>query len=173
MLGANLKVIEVISMRGRKALESLYGSAGADVAQAAPGVGIATDDGNRVFHVHFRGNRDVTDDVLRLVGNLTDLEELVANETSISDAGLAYIQVLPKLRLLHLSGTAISDTGIRHLLELPLVLLDLSVTHVSDAGLECISGIRSLQELSVKGCSVSEGGIQRFQKQVSKCKVYR
>lgn len=107
------------------------------------------------------------------MGTLTDLEELVANETSISDAGLAHVRVLPKLRSLHLSGTAVSDAGTQHLLELPLVLLDLSGTHVSDAGLECLSGIRSLQELWIIGCLASEGGIERFQKQLLTCKVYR
>ena len=96
------------------------------------------------------------------MGTLTDLEELVANETSISDAGLAHVRVLPKLRSLRLSGTAVSDAGTQHLLELPLVLLDLSGTHVSDAGLECLSGIRSLQELWIIGCLASEGGLSVF-----------
>lgn len=96
------------------------------------------------------------------MGTLTDLEELVANETSISDAGLAHVRVLPKLRSLRLSGTAVSDAGTQHPLELPLVLLDLSGTHVSDAGLECLSGIRSLQELWIIGCLASEGGLSVF-----------
>lgn len=171
-LNTNTASINMIPMRSRKALERLYGSAGADVAEAVPGVMIATD-GNRVIHVHLRESQDITDNVFRLVAKLTDLEELVANKTSISNASLAYIRALPKLRLIHLSGTAISNAGIGFLLQFPLVLLDLSDTHISDMSLQCLSGIKSLQELWIIGCPVSERGIRHFQEQVPMCKVYR
>ncbi|MHC1743232.1 MAG: hypothetical protein AB9873_09410 [Syntrophobacteraceae bacterium] len=159
-------------MKSRKALELLYGPAGADVAQAVPEAAIAADCG-RVVHVHLRSSRNATDEVLRRVGSLPDLEELVASDTPISDAGLAHLAALPKLRSLHLSGTRSSDAGIAHLLGLPLVTLDLSRTSISDLSLERVARINSLRELWINGCSLTEEAIRLFRERRPDCSVFR
>jgi hypothetical protein len=97
--------------------------------------------------VHFRGNRGASDEPLRIVGRLTQLEELVANDTAVSDAGLGHLSSLSKLRSFHLNSTSVADAELAHLEALPLEVLDLCYTRVTDFGLERIRAIKSLREL--------------------------
>ena len=157
-------------MPSRAKLESHFGPNGADLMEAVPGTGIATN-GNVPIHVHFRRNKGVTDETLRIVGRLDQLEEVVANETSVTDAGMVHLGHLSKLRLLHLSGTCISDAGLAHLQALPLELLDLCRTSVSDDGLERVAAMKHLKELWIIGCNCSKEAIARFLTNVLGCKV--
>lgn len=138
--------------------------------EAVPGTGIAAS-GNVPVHVHFRGNKAVTDETLRIVGRLDQLEEVVANETSVTDAGMVHLGRLPKLRLLHLGWTCVSDTGLAHLQTLPLELVDLCGTSLSDDGLERLAAMKHLKELWIIGCHCTKEGIAQFRANVPGCKV--
>jgi len=156
-------------LANRARLETLYGPDGADLMEAVPGTGIAM--GDAPVHVHFRGNKTVTDETLRIVGRLHQLEEVVANETSVTDAGMVHLSHLSKLRLLHLGGTCVSDAGLTHLQTLPLELVDLCRTSLSDDGLERLAAMKHLKELWIIGCHCTKEGIARFRANLPGCKV--
>lgn len=77
-------------------------------------------------------NADVTDETLRLLGNLKQLRELDLNNTGITDSGLALLAAPPSLQRLRLANTAITDAGFKaHLMDLPTLMeLDLRGTQV-------------------------------------------
>jgi hypothetical protein len=102
---------------------------------------------------------------------LTHLEELVANETAITDIGLAHLSGLSKLRLLHLSGTAVTDAGLVHLDALPLEVIDLCGTRVTDAGLGHLRAIKTLKKVWIIGCRCSEVGVAGLQSALPNCKI--
>ncbi len=158
------------TMPSRAKLEALYGLEGADLKEAVPESSIATN-GNVPFHVHFRSNRVVTDAIVRLASRLTKLEELVANDTAITDMGLAHLSGLSNLHLLHLSGTAVTDAGLVQLGALPLEVLDLCRTRVTDVGLERLRAIKTLREVWIIGCGCSEGGVEGLQSALPICRI--
>lgn len=49
-------------------------------------------------------NPDVTDATLELIRGTSKLRELDLNDTPVTDAGLASLEDLPSLTMLHLSG---------------------------------------------------------------------
>ena len=88
---------------------------------------------------------------------MTELEELIASETSITDVGLENLKPLSKLRLLHLDGTEVGDEGLVHLSALPLQVLDLCGTRVSDAGMPA-DWVAARRSTSTKSkCAQREG----------------
>lgn len=154
----------------RKRLERLYGPDGADLIEAAPETRIATN-AAVPFHVHFQRDPAVGDETLRIVARLDQLQELIADETAITDAGLVHLAGLSQLRLLHLGQTNVTDDGLVHLLALPLVLLDLSGTRVTDAGLVHLHDMISLKEVWIVGCACSREGVERLRSALPGCKV--
>ena len=58
-------------------------------------------------------NPDVTDETVKFLTDLQQLEELDVNDTKITDNGLAIIGQLPKLRVLRVRGTQVTDDGFR------------------------------------------------------------
>lgn len=148
-----------------------YGEVGAQIVQAYGKVGIA-ENGGEIFHIHFRENRDVDDAALRLCMQLPSLTELVLNETSISDNGLAFLPNLKQLEILHLGSTAITDSGLIHLSGLPLHILDLCRTSVSDKGLNALRLIPTLSEIWLCNTCVSAKGISAFRQHLPHCTVH-
>ena len=133
------------------------------------------------------GRTSVTDDGLKHVASLTQLEwldvaytevgdaglaqvkpathlnHLIAEHTRITDAALEMIAGFRELEILDLTGAQITDTGLAHLGSLPkLRELWLGQTAVTDAGLERLSGLRNLEMLDVSGTKVTVEGFQRL-----------
>lgn len=71
---------------------------------------------------------DVTDDVLKRLADLPDLQVLDLNDTPITDAGLAVLATLPKLEHLRIARTRVTPDGVaRHVLGNPrLKAIDVS-----------------------------------------------
>lgn len=155
-------------MRSRKILEDRYGVLGADLIEACPGTRIAME-GNDPFHVHFGGNKLVTDRTLSIVAQMTRLVELVANGTSITDRGLVEIRILRNLSALHLNETAITDRGLNHIGDLPLCLLDLGRTGISDAGLEILAKMTTIRELYLVNSGCTATGVRKLRAQLPDC----
>ena len=83
----------------------------------------------------------------------------------ISDAGLAHLEGLTKLRTLDLYNTRISDAGLRHLKGLMNIrYLNLDGTRITDAGLPHLKGLTSLKELRVFRTGVTEAGLAELLK---------
>jgi hypothetical protein len=53
-------------------------------------------------------------DLKRLAG-LTNLRELLLNDTRVADAGLKHLGALLRLRRLYLAGTGVTDAGLKEL----------------------------------------------------------
>jgi hypothetical protein len=81
------------------------------------------------------GGSNVTDAHLTHVEALTDLEELLLNNTQITDVGLQHVGRLHGLEEVWLNGTEVTDAGLEYLKGLTeLVMLDLGDTHVTEEG---------------------------------------
>jgi hypothetical protein len=94
-------------------------------------VGVKPDDGQPIystndigslpkgpFHLHqifFRANRRLTDEDLKNIHDLSQLNWLMFTETVISDAGLEHLYDLPKLNLVEVQKTRVTEAGIRKL----------------------------------------------------------
>ena len=75
--------------------------------------------GIRVTHVNIVAldGTEITDDGLKHLSSLTDLEWLFLNNTKISDGGLKHLSGLTNLEVLSLVGTSVSDDGVKILQE--------------------------------------------------------
>jgi hypothetical protein len=158
-----------LTLKSREKLEFLYGVYGADLMEAAPETKIAGVE--HPVHVHFRGNKNVHDEHFQIAARLDQLEELVANETSVTDVGMLHLSNLPRLRVLHLGGTIITDSGLIHLQSLPLELLDISRTSVTDRGLSHLARMKHLKELWIIGCCCTEEGVAAFRAAAPSCRL--
>lgn len=58
-------------------------------------------------------NADVTDATLALLADMTKLRRLDISHSHVTDAGLWQLTALPALRELYLTGTKVSDQGVR------------------------------------------------------------
>jgi hypothetical protein len=94
---------------------------------------------------------------------LPRLQGLYLRGTKISDAGLRHLTGLSHLQELDLGGTEVSDAGLRHLTGLTqLQQLDLGRTRVGDAGLECLEHLTQLQELYLDDTTVGVAGLRHL-----------
>jgi len=113
---------------------------------------------------------DLSDAELALVGRFPRLEKLYysGSQSSVTDAGLARLDGLTRLKELDLSGTGITDSGLVHLRGMvSLQQLDLSYTRITGAGLIHLRGLTSLQTLSLRHTKVGELGVVQLKKLTS------
>jgi hypothetical protein len=107
----------------------------------------------------------VCDEDLKLIGKLPFLEILVLTGTRITNAGLAHLKGLTKLRCLWLWNTRIDDQGLRHLKGMTkLWQLLLDGTKVTDAGLAHLKGLVELEEwLGLSDTLVTDQGLKHLE----------
>ena len=87
----------------------------------------------------------ITDDGMKYLRDLTDLEDLDLYGVKITDTGLDYLSKLTKLRNLNLLGAQITDAGadtLSHFTELRGLVLYRS--RISDAGLAKLERLKNL-----------------------------
>ena len=65
------------------------------------------------------GNKNVTDDTLAMLSDLSMLKELTLNDSSVTDAGLATLARLPRLESLRIARTQVTAEGVRAFLATP------------------------------------------------------
>jgi hypothetical protein len=106
----------------------------------------------------------VTDDDLAGLAGLTDyLGEIGLHGQKVTDAGLAHLKGLTKMRQMDLSATPITDAGLAHFTGMKdLESLTLYETAVGDDGLEHLSGLTNLQTLHLMKTNVSDKGLQHL-----------
>lgn len=103
----------------------------------------------------------VTSQGMAHVGELTTLEKLFADGTSVDDAGLVHLQGLDRLTTLDLSNTKITDQGLAQLTGLSkLEVLRVSGTSITDAGLEPLKSMSTLHLLNISNTQVTAAGKQ-------------
>lgn len=123
-----------------------------------------------VYLVNLQG-REVTDEDLRQLRDLPEMQRLNLRDTPIDDSGLVHVGHLTELRALDLGGTQVTDAGLIHLKGLKrLRYLYLDGTGVTDAGLRHLHGLRSLQHLDVEATEVTAEGLERLRRVLPRLK---
>jgi len=122
-------------------------------------------------------NSGITDESLRFVGRLTNVEGLsLANDTyvtgeripdrpqnHITDAGLGRIRGLRQLKRIQLGGTDLTDGCVKYLLEMPhLKCIYLEGTGVTGTGLAQLGTLKDLCILELNGCPISSDGFKEL-----------
>jgi hypothetical protein len=136
------------------------------------------------------GGDTVTDKGLASVAEFTDLRELVIWwATNITDAGVAHLSLLPKLRMVDISLSSLTDEGVRHLSTLPALddlnlegkrftdqsllhlsrakdlkslILRMDVSEISDEGLKHLEGLSNLRRLHLQKAKLSNEAKERL-----------
>jgi len=114
----------------------------------------------------------VTDAGLAHIDGLTRLKELNLDHADITDSGLVHLKGMVSLQELDLSGTPITDAGLVHLRGLTsLQTLRPSNTHVGEAGVVHLKTLTNLQSLDLWGTRVDDFVAQEFRRALPKAKV--
>jgi hypothetical protein len=114
----------------------------------------------------------MTDAGLARLNGITRLKELDLSGTAITDAGLVHLKGMTRLQVLNLSGTAITDAGLVHLKGMTrLQELDLSDTSVNGTGIVYLKGLTSLMSLELRGTKVDDFGAQDVRRALPKVKI--
>jgi hypothetical protein len=78
----------------------------------------------------------------------------------MTDATLAHLEQLPRLRTVELCGTQVTDAGLRHLEGLTqLQSLGLACTNITGSGLRHLKGLSQLQSLDLTETKVTNAGL--------------
>jgi hypothetical protein len=101
------------------------------------------------------------DEVLVRVGQLHQLENLRLVNMPVTDAGLAHLEGLSKLRILELQrGNRVTDAGLIHLKRMTnLEQISLEDSQITGAGLSHLKALTDLEEVSLGNTQVDDAGL--------------
>jgi hypothetical protein len=117
---------------------------------------------------------ETTDDDVRLVRRLPNVQRIEIRARGVTDAGVAYLKELTNLRDLDICGTRVTDDGLANLAGLTtLERLNLGVTKISDRGLVYLYGLKNLKEINLNGSEVTSNGIDELKRALPGLKVFR
>lgn len=103
----------------------------------------------------------ISDDGLRQILGLHNLQELSIQRTKITDAGARELTHLARLESLDISRTAITDAALESICQLKqLRKLKLNFVAISDAGLRNLTKLERLEEIELRGTPIGTIGIQ-------------
>lgn len=92
--------------------------------------------------------------------------------TSISDAGLVHVAILPSLHRLVLEEISIGHDGIAQLRSMQnLSVLALNKTHVTDIGLAYLMDMRSLEQVLLFSSNVTDVGVEELKSCLPFCAI--
>ncbi len=119
------------------------------------------------------GGRDLVSEAgVANIAALGRLRYLDLSEVSVDDKGLAQLARLSELESLKINGAGITDSGIRYLSRLRrLHQLELVATSVSDGGLEPLKGMKQLRYLDLTGSTVSTAALKSLKGSLPDCEV--
>jgi Leucine-rich repeat (LRR) protein len=107
----------------------------------------------------------ITDEGLRFLEGLSELQELDLTGLPFNDADLRHVKGLSQLRSLKLGhgSTQITDAGLINLKGLnQLKTLSLDGSQVTDAGLEHLKGLSQLESLNLYNSKVTDAGLDQL-----------
>ena len=118
------------------------------------------------------GFTKITDEGLKDVAKLQQLEWLILINTKITDAGFKDVAKLQKLGELVLEKTQITDEGLKEVAKLQkLGELDLTSTKITDAGLKHVAKLKELKAFHLKGTKVTKAGVAELKKALPNCYI--
>ena len=150
----------------------------------------------RIVRLGISRNREISDEDLSRISELSSIQRLVFHDTLLSDAvfehlaglhelesigfvspnltgtGLRHLKNLTKLEALSFGPSRIDDHGLANLPPLPnLKRLQLTGTQVTDVGLVKLKNIKNLSRLHLKLTKVTISGVATLQKALPGCYV--
>jgi hypothetical protein len=115
-----------------------------------------------------------TDADMRHVQALTGLQDLILDNTGVSDLGLEQLTGLSRLRKLWLSGARFTDAGMECLSRLQgLEELYLWGTQLTDAGLQSLAKSKTLRQLEFNSTRITAEGERLFRQSVPNRRIDR
>ncbi len=110
-----------------------------------------------------KGKLPITDAGLASIGKLPKLKTLILGESSITDTGLRHLEPLCELEVLVLQKVGITDDGLTHLARLPrLKKLSIRDTKITDAGIAYLSRIGTLESVHIYGMNLTDGVLENL-----------
>lgn len=86
------------------------------------------------------GGEGFSDDGLKLVSDLTELEELHLEDTNVTGSGFIHPESFTRLKIVKLKGSRLDDAGLARISQLPaLERLDIESTQVTPDGLSILA----------------------------------
>ena len=123
---------------------------------------IAKDSKDKEAAFHLSG-KDITDDGIAKLKEVSNLVWLNLRGTKVSDDGLKHLADIKTLTRLHLEKTRLTDAGLAHLGKLEnLEYLNLYATKVTDAGIDHLLGLKKLKKLYLWQSEVSKDGAEKL-----------
>lgn len=120
---------------------------------------------NSLEELTLSGNRELTDEGLKSLGDLVNLKELYLTDIPIDGSVISSWNRLTQLEELNLSYTKLDEKHLVHLSGMKnLKLLDVTYTDFSDAGLEFVRGLKQLSVLFVMATRVTPEGAAELKK---------
>lgn len=115
--------------------------------------------------------RDINDDTLAAIGQLSNLVFLEIEYSRITDEGMRHLRSLGNLEVVQLDSNDISDNGVEHVAGLHMLqkLTLNGCTKISDASIPVLSNLRNLNALELRGTSVTKEGIAELQQALPNC----
>ena len=108
-------------------------------------------------------NKRFTDADMAYVESLPRLKRLTLGNANVTDVGLQHLAVLTELEHLTLASSQVDDDGLEYLTGLTqLHILGLSYTKVTDAGLKHINRLSKLETLYLGKTKVSDAGLKHL-----------
>ncbi|MDG3008087.1 leucine-rich repeat domain-containing protein [Paludisphaera mucosa] len=102
--------------------------------------------------------------VAKLVG-LSKLKKLHILNAKLGDESLRHVSVLPRLEVVSLQGSRFTDRGLAHLSGMTQVkdlLVDMGAEKWGDAGLAHLRGLKGLETLGLQYTDVSDSGLMEL-----------
>jgi Leucine-rich repeat (LRR) protein len=115
----------------------------------------------------------VTDAGMANLAGMTKLKYLgLGTLPNVKGPGLAHLKSLPELRDLNLNDTGVNDAGLKNIAEMKQITSIQLPKKATDAGLEHIKGLTQLTAIGVPK-SVTDKGMEALKKALPKAEVYR
>ena len=115
---------------------------------------------------------EITDAQIAQLSGLVRLRGLDLRRTAVTDAGLALLSGLTNLKYVNLDRTGVTDKGLTHLLRFPaLRTLSLDRTPITDNGLVHVSYLTNLRRLHISRTAVTDQGVEALQRKLPECEI--
>ncbi|MBC7840957.1 MAG: hypothetical protein H7099_01520 [Gemmatimonadaceae bacterium] len=114
--------------------------------------------------VGLHAHGQMTDVRAQEISTLTHLTTLrLDGSQQLTDEGVRALAALPNLEHLDLQGSSVTDTGLAALRDLTsLKSLSLAWTGVSDAGMQSLTSLQQLERIDLTGTSCGDGAVRAF-----------
>jgi hypothetical protein len=117
----------------------------------------------------------VTDAGVARIGRLPRLRQVDISLSALTDEGVGHLADLPALEELHLQGKKFTDASLAHLARakhLKSLILRANQMEITDAGLEHLAGLKNLRQLALEGAKLTPEGKAKLTKAIPGLKIF-